>query len=205
MASHWFRTNMNHRRLAKTNDSTSLAGEVISADRGLVSHGSVWLGAALAIACCALVWATAGLAQGGGLPDPCMAIPSADVMAALGLKRAPVANLASVPNIETCSVGNGDLSVSVGFTTIANPAMPLKVVSLSLVPNGTYRTYANSTQTEVLFFKGTAAAGTYGVVRNYVKIKKKYLVAIAEALYAAIGQGPGTQTTPSVQLVGGNG
>jgi len=121
----------------------------------------------------------------------------------LGLKAAPASTLASLPNIETCSFAGGKLSLSVGFTTIANPALPLKIVTVPGLPNGTYRTYVGSTQTEILFVKGAAATGIYGVVRNFVKIKQARLVTIAKALYAGIGAGSGTQTTPSVKLVGG--
>ena len=161
-------------------------------------------GMTLGLVGCALIGVgTASSQNTPGLPDPCTAVPSADIVSALGLKHAPSSVLASVPNVETCAFANGKLSISVGYTTIANPALPLKSVAVPGLPTGSYRTYAGSTQTEILFFKGTAASGVYGVVRQFVKIKQAKLETIAKALYAAIGQGSGTQTTPSVQLVGG--
>ena len=125
-------------------------------------------------------------------------VPTADIVAALGTKLGSVAPiLSSVPNVSTCSYADGSLSISVGTTTIANPALPLKVVTVPGLPTGTYKTYKGSTQTEIVFFKGSAATGTYGVVRNFVKIKQAKLKTIAIALYKGIS-GPaagGASTT----------
>ena len=162
--------------------------------------------AAATLSCCACVWVGGGVAQGAtGLPDPCRAIPSVDLNVALGLKQPPVSALASVPNVETCTFAKGRLSVSVGSTAIAYPARPLKVIPVPGLPDGTYRTFAGSTQTEIIFFKGGSTAGIYGVVRNFASIKQRLLERIAKALFAAVGQGSGRQTTPSGQLVGENG
>ncbi len=162
---------------------------------------------ALIAAGAVFIYASVGIGSAAALPDPCTAVPIADVISALGLKHAPSMTLAQVPNVSTCAFGGSKLTVSVGTTTIANPALPLKVVTIPGLPNGTYRTYPHSTQTEIVFIQGTIAAGNYGVIRNYVNIKKGKLVAIAKALYAAMNQQPGstTQTTPAVHLVGGGG
>jgi len=154
-----------------------------------------------ALSVCALV--SAGGAAAAGLPNPCAAVPSAAIASALGLKHAPTSSLATLPKVTTCSFAGGKLTVAVGFTTLPNPAVPAKIVRVPGLPNGTYRTYAGSTQTEVLFFKGTAATGIYGVVRNFVRIPKLKLEAIARALSAAITPAGRTQSTPSVKLVSG--
>ena len=145
-------------------------------------------------------WVGSAAAQ-SPLPYPCGVVPTADIVAALGTKLGSVAPvLSSVQNVSTCSYAGGSLSISVGTTTIANPALPLKVVHALGLPTGTYKTYSGSTQTEIVFVKGSAATGTYGVVRNYAKIKQaKLLEAIAIALYKGITSGPtgsGTSTTP---------
>ena len=160
---------------------------------------------AAALACISLAWVGSAAAQ-SPLPYPCGVVPTADIVAALGTKLGSVAPvLSSVQNVSTCSYAGGSLSISVGTTTIANPALPLKVVTVPGLPTGTYKTYSGSTQTEIVFVKGSAATGTYGVVRNYAKIKQAKLEAIAIALYKGITSGPtgsGTSTTP-VKLITG--
>jgi hypothetical protein len=160
------------------------------------------LGLVAGLACSALVVAAVASAD-GGLPNPCTAVASGDVVSALGLKHAPASVLSSVPNIETCSFDRGALTVSVGFNTLANPAVPAKVVTVPGLPNGTYRTYTGSTQTEILFVKGAVATGVYGVVRNFAKITEKKLTTVAKDLYAGISGQTDTQTAPSVKLVAG--
>lgn len=158
-------------------------------------------GAVLLSSCALMVAGNAAAAT--SLVDPCAAVPSALIASALGVSEAPASNLASVMNVSTCNYGNGELTVSVGYTTIANPAPPAKVATVPGLPHGRYMTYARSTQTQIIFYQGTAATGIYGVVRNFAKIKKANLEAIARALNAGISGQPETQTTPSVQLVNG--
>ena len=158
--------------------------------------------AAAALALGALLGAAAAAAE-TGLPNPCQAVPGAEIASALRLKHAPASALATVPKLSTCSFAGGKLTVSVGFTTLPNPRVPAKVVRVHGLPGGTYRTYAGSTQTEILFVKGPAATGVYGVVRNFVRISRQKLEAIAKALYAAIPQVAPTQPAPSVKLVSG--
>ena len=106
------------------------------------------LAAAAALACVTLAWVGSAAAQ-NTLPYPCGVVPTADIIAALGTKLGSVAPvLSSVPNVSTCSYAEGSLSISVGTTTIANPALPLKVVTVPGLPTGTYKTYRGSTQTE---------------------------------------------------------
>jgi len=152
---------------------------------------------------CGLVSTGMSAAAPPGLPDPCTAVPSADIAAAFGLKSAPPSTLATVRNVSTCSFGSGQLTVSVGYTTIANPAVPAQVTLVAGLPHGTFMTYKGSTQSEILFYKGSAATGVYGVVRNFASIGKLKLETIAKALYSGMTGQPGTATGPSVNLVSG--
>ena len=141
-----------------------------------------------------------GRAATSGLPDPCAAIPGKDVAAALDLKQPPASSLATITNVETCTFARGALTVSVGFTSIAYPAPPKQVLPVAGLPNGTYRTYAGTNQTEILFLKGPAAHAVFGVVRNFATISRRDLAVIAKDLYASIGTVAGG---PSVGLVNG--
>jgi hypothetical protein len=149
---------------------------------------------------CTLVGAGNVFASAGDV-DPCTAVPSALIATALGAPEAPTPTLATVMNVSTCNYGNGELTLSVGYTTIANQAPPAKVAAVPGLPHGKYMTYTHSTQTAIIFYQGTAATGLYGVVRNFAKIKKSNLQAIAIALNAGMTGSPDTQTAPAGQLV----
>src|ERR1019366_658417 len=97
-----------------------------------------------------------------GVPNPCAVVPSAEIAAALGRKSAPHSTLSAVNTTATCSYGTS-LTLFVGYTAIANPATPALVAAVPGLPHGHFMTYKGSTQTEVLFFVGSAATGVYGV------------------------------------------
>ncbi len=149
--------------------------------------------------------ASAGAAgPGGSLPNPCDAVPAADVAAALGVKQPPPSALAQVRNVATCSFAVGKLTVAVGYSTLVNPAPPAHTALVASLPHGSYMTFKGSPQTEIVFYEGSAATGVYGVVRAFVPVKEGRLVTVARALAAAIVSGSGagaTSTIPSVQLV----
>jgi hypothetical protein len=136
---------------------------------------------------CALLAPTA-LAD---LPNPCQAVPAGVVASALGLQQPPTSTLATVTNASTCSFKGGMLTVSVGYTALTNPAPPLKETKVPGLPNGIYETYRGSTQTQVTFFKGTAASGLYAVIRSFGHIPKLKLEKVAKALYAGLGDASG--------------
>ena len=123
---------------------------------------------------------------------------------ALGLKTAPVSTASVVVTTQTCSYAGVKLTVAVGYTVIQNPARPVKSSKVKGLPHGTYTTYAGSTQTQVFFYKGTAATGIYGVIRNYGKIRRAKLEQFAKALYAAMpapSAGAQPAPTPGIQLI----
>ena len=105
-----------------------------------------------------------------------------------GSRQAPASTSTAVINATTCSYKGGLLTISVGYTAITNPAPPSSVVKVAGLPNGQYETYAGSKASELTFFKGTAASGTYVVIRNYARIPQKKLVKIAKTLYGRIGK-----------------
>jgi len=129
-----------------------------------------------------------GIATGSRetVPDPCVSVSPQVVASALGLKQPPKTSEAMIPTASTCSYTGVLLTVSVGSTAITNPAPPKKVVKVKGLPNGQYMTYSGSTQSQITFFKGTAATGTYGVIRNFGKISEAKLVHFAKLLYAAV-------------------
>jgi hypothetical protein len=131
-------------------------------------------------------------------PDPCVSVSPQAVASALGLKHPPKTSEAMIPTASTCAYAGVLLTVSVGSTAITNPAPPKKVVKVSGLPNGQYMTYSGSTQSQITFFKGTAATGTYGVIRNFGKISEAKLVHFAKLLYAAVSGGA---TTPGGGIV----
>jgi hypothetical protein len=159
-----------------------------------------------ALACVGLFPAGSGAAQ---IPVsyPCGVVPKADIVSALGKKLGSVTPTeASVPKASTCAYGGEDLTISVGTTAIANPAAPLKVTKVAGLPNGNYWTYRGSTQTQLSFLVGSAASGTYVVIRNFVKVPRPKLEKIAKAFYAGMSSGQagiGAATTTPSQLVPG--
>ncbi len=159
------------------------------------------MSAPAALLCCGLVASPSGLGAPAALPNPCVAIPSAMVARALGMKTPPVSSLAVVNDTQTCSYAGVKLTVFVGYSAIESPAIPAKVVAVPGLPHGTYDTYAGSTQTAVTFYKGTAATGTYGVIRDYGKIRKVKLETLARVLYAAITGGGGGSSAPGVKII----
>jgi hypothetical protein len=122
------------------------------------------------------------------------------IASAFDLRQAPSSTLTTVSGIATCTY-NGELSLSDGYATLGNPGIPTKITKVPGLPQGTYMTYKNSSQTEIVFHTGTAAAGVYGVIRNYGAIKEAKLEKIALALYLGIRGAADTQTTPSVKIV----
>jgi hypothetical protein len=148
--------------------------------------------AAASIACALAFGAPSASAARLDLPDTCAVVPAKLIASALGVKRAPPSTLARVTTTATCSYKGGQITVSVGYTALTNPAPPLKVKKVSGLPHGFYATYKNSTQTQVSFYKGASAAtGIYGVVRNFARIPEKKLEAVAKALYAGISAAGG--------------
>jgi hypothetical protein len=116
-------------------------------------------------------------------------VPTATLQAALGAKSSPHGRLTQIMTSiqsESCSYAGGKLTLSVGYTAIGNPAMPAKLVPVPGIAHGTFATYAGSMQTQISFYVGSAATGTYGTVRSTGTITKKHLVAIARALARAV-------------------
>jgi hypothetical protein len=138
-----------------------------------------------------LIFAGHAVAADGSLPNPCELVSPSLVSSALGIKSAPVSRLSTVINVSTCAYKGGALTVSVGYTALTNPAPPATQAKVRGIPSGIFETYTGSTQTEVTFFKGTAATGIYGVVRNFAKIPKKKLLKVAVALYNGLGSSSG--------------
>lgn len=158
------------------------------------------------VICLGLALVGQGMASIAQVPDPCSAIPSSDVLSAFHVSKMPRATLSVVNTVQTCVYGQGQLTVSIGYSVIANPALPVTSVTVSGLPHGVFRTYSDSSQTEITFYTGTAATGVYGVVRNFAKIPKSKLITVAKALYAAMaeqtgGTGGTGSTSPSVNLI----
>jgi hypothetical protein len=139
----------------------------------------------IAVFACAAVLGSAATPAGSAerlvLPDPCSLIPASLIAAAFGVKKAPASTSTSVPNVETCSWNKGQLTISVGYTALTNPAAPLTVAKVPAVRGGQYETYPGK-KSQLTFVEGTAATGTYVVIRNYVRVPEKKLVTIAKAL-----------------------
>lgn len=158
----------------------------------------------VAVAIVGLVMVPVASARMTQLPDACGSVPSADVAAAFNSATPPASTEATVRNIQTCSFGSGQLTVSIGYTALGNPAIPVTVKSVPGLPHGEYMTYRGSTQTEIVFYEGSAATGVYCVVRNYAKISKKNLTLIAQAVNAALAGQTGTGAAPGgVHLISG--
>jgi hypothetical protein len=157
------------------------------------SRGATGVGiVAFACAACAVLGGgPAALGARASLPDPCQIVPQPLIASAFGVKKAPPSTSTAVINATTCSYKGGMLTISVGYTALTNPATPLKTKKVPGLPNGLYETYAGTTQTGVTFFKGTAATGLYGVVRNFGRIPEKKLEKIAKALYRGSGPASG--------------
>jgi len=132
----------------------------------------------------ALVLTVCGAASAANLPDPCTMVPAATIASAFGGK-APAGTNAATTNTSTCSY-NGRLTVEVGLTALTNGETPLKTIKVSGLPHGVYSTYPHTTQTEIVFYEGTAATGTYVVIRNFAKIPEGKLVKIAKAVNASL-------------------
>ncbi len=166
-----------------------------------VTKGSLRAWVVTASVLCALVSAAPGLGAAAALANPCDAVPGTAIRALLGMKTAPTSTLATVTTMQTCSYTGVKLTVSVGLTVIQNPATPAKVKKVTGLPHGTYTTYAGSTQSQVLFYTGSAATGTYGVIRNYGKIREIKLEKIARTLYHAMASGQPSGQPAAVKIV----
>lgn len=155
--------------------------------------------AALALAGC-LFAAPAGLAARAAPPNACQLVGSSIIAAAFGVKKAPASTLSTITNASTCSYKGGLLTVSVGSTALTNTATALKTTKVPGLANGAYETYQGSSQTEVTFYRGSAAAGVYAVVRNFAHIPAPKLEAVAKALSTALatagGNGSGGALLP---------
>lgn len=131
-------------------------------------------------------WAAS--AARAGFPDPCGLVPARSIAAAVGSHAAAASSAAATSLTSTCSYG-GLLTIEVGVTALTNPAPILKTTKLTAVPHGVYTTYAGSKQTQIVFYEGTAASGTYVVVRAFTAVKQKQLVRIAHLVDASLGSG----------------
>jgi hypothetical protein len=198
------------RRAGGPSNSVVLASRHYQAAKTVIPSSTVasktarrWGRAAASVAVLAyagLAAAVCGLAGATSIPNPCTAVPGTIVAAALGLAKPPATSLAVVSGTQTCSYGGVMLTVSVGLSVLKNPATPLKVQKVKGLEHGLYSTYLGSTQTQVAFYKGSAATGTYGVIRNFGKIPRASLERFAKALYAAIGVG-GSNGAPGTKIV----
>jgi hypothetical protein len=123
-----------------------------------------------------------------GFPDPCSLVPAHSIAAAVGSHAAAARSSAATSLTSTCSYG-GLLTIEIGATALTNPAPILKTTKLSAVPHGVYTTYVGSKQTQIVFYEGTAASGTYIVVRAFTGVKQKQLVRIAHLADTNLGSG----------------
>lgn len=150
--------------------------------RGAAAFGATFLlGAVLA--------AVGARTATADLPNPCALIPAKTIASAFGAKTAPTSTNAATPDTSTCTYGNAKLTVEVGTRALTYPAPPLKTVKLPQLPHGLYYTYAHTTRSQIVFYEGTAAAGTYAVVSNFAKISETKLVKVALALNKALTGG----------------
>ncbi len=140
-------------------------------------------------------------AAAAGIPDPCTAIPGIEVASALHLKQPPAAALATVNATQTCSFAGGKLTVSVGYSVLADPEPPLLTVNVPGLPHGRYMTYDGTAQTQIVFYLGSPASGVYGVIRNYATITKTPLEQIAKSLASAIASSSGSTSSVGDQLM----
>jgi hypothetical protein len=154
-------------------------------NNGIIASGRHWTWGRTGVAgCCCVALALMGTSVGSSasqvLPDPCALVPSALIASAFGTGKTPLSTSTFVTNVNTCSWKNGQLTLSVGYTALTNPAPPLTVSKVPGVPGGQYETYPGK-KSQLTFVIGSAATGTYVVIRNYVKIPLKKLTKIAEA------------------------
>ena len=162
----------------------------------LTVFNAPWTGrggvAALFSSVSVLAYAAGAFAASADLPNPCQLVPSSLVASAFGVKHAPVATVASIPTATTCSYKHGLLTISVGSTAITNPARPATVVKVAGLPNSQYATFTDSKASQLTFYEGTAASGTYVVIQNYARIPEKKLIKIAKAMSGKIAGGGGS-------------
>jgi hypothetical protein len=151
-----------------------------------------------------LLLCPAGLGASAALPNPCTAVPDTSIAALLGMKTPPPSTLSTVLNMQRCNYEGVKLTVQVGYTVMVNPAAPAKVTNVPGLPHGIYKTYRGSTWSEVSFYVGSAAKGTYGVVSNFGKIRRAKLEKIAKLLHAGIVGSGGSATTPGITIVPGS-
>ena len=138
---------------------------------------------AVAIACLATAWATA---SASAAPDPCALVPAATVKAVFGGTATPTFVASATATTATCNYNNGKLTVEIGATALTNLAPALKTTKVKTIPHGVDPTFAHSTQTQIVFYEGSAANGTYIVIRNYVRIPEGKLLKIATVLNKAL-------------------
>jgi hypothetical protein len=136
----------------------------------------------------ALALAVSWPASAAGFPDPCSLVPADSIAAAVGSQAAAAHSSGATSLTSTCSYG-GRLTIEIGVTALTNPAPILKTTKLTTVPHGVYTTYVGSKQTQIVFYEGTAASGTYIVVRAFTGVKQKQLVRIAHVADTNLGSG----------------
>jgi hypothetical protein len=74
------------------------------------------------------------------------------------------------------------MTIEIGYTALTNPAPALKVTKVPSVPHGVYTTFPHTTQTQLLFYRGTAGTGLYVVLRSFGKIPEAKLLKVAKAV-----------------------
>jgi hypothetical protein len=145
------------------------------------------LAAATCTAACAVACAAGPLAASSAartdVQNPCTLVPMAAVRAALHVRTAPTAVPSSVPNAMTCNYASGKLTIEIGLTAYKNLAPAAKQIKVATLPNGLYTTYAHTTQTQLTFIEGTAAAGTYVVIRQFTRVPQKKLVKLGTVVH----------------------
>lgn len=141
-------------------------------------------GLVAAVACVAPSLSTASVTDA---PNPCTLIPAATAKAVFGGKTTPSFVASAGPTTATCNYENGKLTVEIGASAFTNGAPALKTVKLKNLPHGVYSTFPHTTQTQIVFYEGTAASGTYVVIRNFVRIPEAKLVKIATVVNKALG------------------
>jgi hypothetical protein len=136
--------------------------------------------------------ATAGAAA-SDLPDACTIVPISAVRSALGATKTPTSADAATSNTSTCSYDNGLLTIEIGYTALTNPFVPLHVTKVPVLPHGELSTFPHTTQTQLTFYRGSAATGLYAVIRSYGRIPaaklEKLGVALNHGLVGVTGSG----------------
>ena len=157
--------------------------------------------ATAALLCAGLIPAGAAHASAKDVPNPCVAVPSSMVAHALGLKTAagvnPVGCLQHADLLlrrrQADRVRRPDRAKKSGHAPEAQEGGGSRARDVHHV--------RGSTQTQITFYKGTAATGIYGVVRNFGKIRRAKLEEFAKALSAAIGSGGSGGQPTGVKIV----